>query len=233
MKDTLACGIQRMLTGLGACTPRSFGWTLDMAVRYIRLGRWMADHHFKLQRRARDKNAVFDAVINQVREKKVLYLEFGVFQGASMRYWSRELKHPESVLHGFDSFEGLPESWSYLPEGAFTTDGRVPAVDDARVKFFKGWFDEVLPNYHLPEGSFDTLIINVDADLYSSTACILRHLRSSIRPGTFLTSTTLAIPITSRKHSTNSCGKQVFIFVSFPRLSRWLKYSSSACPDSA
>jgi len=49
-------------------------------------------------------------MITKVRDKKVLYMEFGVAYGASIRYWSRELKNPTSVFHGFDSFEGLPET---------------------------------------------------------------------------------------------------------------------------
>lgn len=41
----------------------------------------------------------------------MLYLEFGVYKGESLRYWARELKHPDSKLHGFDSFEGLPKDF--------------------------------------------------------------------------------------------------------------------------
>ena len=186
MKVSLICCIQQALTTLGARSPKSLVRALDKIARFMRLGRWMTDHGFKLPRRARDRYAVFDAVISQVWDRKVLYLEFGVFQGASMRYWSQELKHPGSVLHGFDSFEGLPESWDHLKEGTFTTEGKVPAIADERVKFFKGWFDQVLPTYRLPGGEFEALIINIDADLYSSAVCILRHLRAAIRAGTFL-----------------------------------------------
>jgi hypothetical protein len=175
-----------LLTVIGSHTPLSLLWALDKVVRFLRLGRWMADQHFRIPRRASNRNVVFDSVSNQVRDRKVIYLEFGVFRGAAMKYWSQNLKHPESVLHGFDSFEGLPESWSYLKEGSLTTGGQIPEINDPRVKFFKGWFDDVLPTYHLPEGDFESLIINIDADLYSSTVCIFRHFRKHIRPGTFI-----------------------------------------------
>jgi hypothetical protein len=117
--------------------------------------------------------------------KKVLYLEFGVYRGASMRYWSNALKHPKAQLHGFDSFEGLPEDWCYSRgKGAFNVGGQVPKMDDPRVRLFKGWFQETLPSYQPPE--HEVLVVNMDADLYSSTIYVLRRLRPHIRPGTFL-----------------------------------------------
>ena len=104
-----------------------------------------------------------------------------------MRYWSSELKHPDSRLHGFDSFEGLPEDFDLdgpHMKGKFNVGGEIPQIKDARVKFFKGWFDEVLPTYQLPE--HEVLVMVLDADLYSSTQCVLRHFRPFIIPGTFV-----------------------------------------------
>jgi hypothetical protein len=69
-------------------------------------------------------------------------------------------------------------------KGTFSTQGVVPIVDDSRVHFFKGWFEEVLPTYTVPE--HDVLVMNMDADLYSSTVFVLRHLRPHIRSGTFV-----------------------------------------------
>ena len=123
-----------------------------------------------------------------LRERRVLYLEFGVFHGSAIRYWSKALRHPEARLHGFDSFEGLPEDFDVLDgpnrKGFFSTLGQIPKIDDPRVSFFKGWFEETLPAYEPP--AHDTLLVTLDADLYSSTICVLRHLRHWIRPGTYL-----------------------------------------------
>ncbi len=57
-------------------------------------------------------------------------------------------------------------------------------MSDSRVKFFKGWFDQVLPNYSPPE--HDVLVVNLDADLYSSTIYVLRWLRPHLRGRTFI-----------------------------------------------
>ena len=122
-----------------------------------------------------------------MRDRRVLYLEFGVFQGTCTRYWSKALKHPDTRLHGFDSFEGLPEDFDVdgpYVKGTFDVGGEIPQIEDSRVAFHKGWFDEVLPTYELPD--HEVLVIIIDADLYSSTQYVLRHLRPFIKPGTFI-----------------------------------------------
>lgn len=162
-------------------------WQLQMIVNYMKLGRWMLVNGFNANKRVRDRYEVFNAVIDQIANKKVLYLEFGVNTGNSIKYWSSSLKNPESVLHGFDSFEGLPEDFDVdgpITRSTHANKGKIPDIDDDRVKFFKGWFDEVLPTYHLPE--YEVLVIMLDADLYSSTMCVLNYLRPHIIPGTFI-----------------------------------------------
>jgi hypothetical protein len=128
---------------------------------------------------------LFDTVAQEVGDREVLYMEFGVYQGESMRYWSKILRNPGSKLHGFDSFEGLPEAWKDTkPKGHFSTNGAIPVIDDSRVEFFKGWFDQSLAKYQVPR--HEVLVLNFDADLYSSTIFPLRHMQSFIVPGTWL-----------------------------------------------
>ena len=131
------------------------------------------------------REELFDLIAKQVGSREVLYLEFGVFQGDATRYWSKLLLNPSSKLHGFDSFEGLPENW--LPQrqkGHFATGGAIPQIEDNRVKFFKGWFDESLPSYKCPPR--EVLVLNLDADLYSSTIYVLKTLKDEIAPGTYI-----------------------------------------------
>ena len=170
---------------LGARLSRSQLYALQAALNALKLGRWMRDHGFHFDRTFPGKWEVFDLVISRVQDQRVLYLEFGVFKGRTTRYWSARLRHPDARLHGFDSFEGLPEEWADYPKGKiFNAAGLIPVIADPRVQFFKGWFDQVLPTYVVPE--HDLLILILDADLYSSTMCVLRHLRPHIRPGTLI-----------------------------------------------
>ncbi len=175
---------KQLLTLIGERLSERRLWRLQATVNYLNIGRWMHEHGFSFKNRVSDRRGVWSSVSKHVRNQKVLYLEFGVAGGASMRYWSGELKHPETNLHGFDSFEGLPEPGGPWKKGEFDTGGQMPAIDDSRVRFFKGGFDQVLPTYSLP--SHDVLVVNIDADLYSSAICVLRHLRPHITPGTYI-----------------------------------------------
>lgn len=174
------------LTRAGAHVPDVALHQLQMVVNYMKLGRWAATHDF-MPPRVRDRDAVFEAVAERVRDRDVLYMEFGVWEGKSMRFWSNALKNPKSKLHGFDSFEGLPEDFDVkgpYTKGSFDVGGRIPKIDDPRVKFIKGWFEDTLPKYQVP--SHETLVICLDADLYSATIFVLRQLKDHIKPGTFI-----------------------------------------------
>jgi hypothetical protein len=124
----------------------------------------------------------------EVGDKPVLYLEFGVYRGGSMRHWSKMLTHPDSILHGFDSFEGFPEDYHMVARIAdkkeLSTGGEIPVIDDPRVRFFKGFYDESLPGYQIPEHKL--LVLNFDCDLYSSTQCVFKYIGRYIVPGTSL-----------------------------------------------
>jgi len=115
------------------------------------------------------------------------YLEFGVFHGASIRRWSQMNASPDSRFFGFDSFEGLPEKWNRAtPKGTFNTHGVIPTIDDPRVHFVKGWFQESVPKFMLGYSAKNQIVIHNDSDLYSSTLFCLSQLNSVIKPGTIL-----------------------------------------------
>ncbi len=179
---------KQFLTSLGAALPEGALHNLQMIIQYMRLGRWMKVHGFRFPRRFPGREQVFAAVAPEFKDKCVLYLEFGVYRGASISWWSQVLTNPESHLHGFDSFEGLPEAFDdsggKYTQGWFSTGGKTPVIDDKRVQFFKGWFKETLPVYTLPR--HDVLVINLDADLYSSTIYVLNQLRPWITTGTYI-----------------------------------------------
>lgn len=104
-------------------------------------------------------------------------LEFGVFEGHSLRLIARHLK---SI--GFDSFKGLPESWESYPEvypaGMFATDPpEIPNTD-----LVIGSFEDILPFFDFT--SIDPLrLVHIDCDLYSSAKTIFKHLVPHLKPG--------------------------------------------------
>lgn len=172
------------LTMLGAHSPTRLLVAGEASLRYMSIGRWMADHGYRVPRRVRNREQVWDVGLGEVRDRRVLYLEFGVWKGAALRYWSSHLRNPVAALHGFDSFEGLPETFTpESPTGTFAT-GALPRIDDERVSFHVGLFEDTLPDYQPPE--HEALVVNLDADLYSSTIFVLRALRPILLPGSLV-----------------------------------------------
>lgn len=121
-------------------------------------------------------------LLNEV-ELDGLFLEFGVYGGSSINYFST-LK-PGHIIYGFDSFEGLPEDWTKTsPKGALDRKGEMPEVN-SNVWLIKGWFEDTLPCFlgkHPEVCSF----IHIDCDIYSSTKTVLEALRDRIVPGTVI-----------------------------------------------
>jgi len=127
---------------------------------------------------------LFAHALSHLRGSKKLYLEFGVYEGSSLRWWAEHLTDPAARFVGFDSFEGLPEDWRPGHDhGHFGTAGP-PRIEDPRVSFVVGWFDDTLADYKPPE--HDQLIVNVDSDLYSSAKTVLNWLEPHVRSGTLV-----------------------------------------------
>lgn len=112
-------------------------------------------------------------------------MEFGVWAGWSINLLATAL--PSRTLYGFDSFEGLPESWFGKGAGSkqFSLDGKLPQVA-ANVELVVGWFDQVLPAFMSNHAFKAVALLHVDCDLYSSTATILNSVHSRIVPGTII-----------------------------------------------
>jgi len=174
-----------LLTRIGSCLSSDAIYNVNATVNYLAVGQWMHAKGYHETPRFDRREELFDIVGAQAGDKEVLYMEFGVAQGDATRYWSKVLRNPRSKLHGFDSFAGLPEDWlPHRPKGYFSGGGQAPQIDDCRVRFFKGWFEETLPNYKCPP--HEVLVLNFDADLYSSTIFALNAMRDAIIPGTYI-----------------------------------------------
>ncbi len=107
-------------------------------------------------------------------------LEFGVASGRTIRHIAGITGRE---IHGFDSFEGLPESWrTGFAQGAFAQV--LPDVPD-HVSLHKGWFSDTLPPY-LQTTNERVALLHIDCDLYSSTAFVLNALAGRIGAGTVI-----------------------------------------------
>lgn len=142
---------------------RSVSWMLSLPNRpELHFNRW----------------SVFDRAVAWSANDRPFY-EFGVWMGDSFRYLRRSF--PKG--YGFDTFSGLPEDWRSVPQGSYSSFGRIPRIDGA--EFIVGEFSDTLPKFFArprPQAA----LMNFDADLYSSTLCALQHARPTIDDQTVL-----------------------------------------------
>jgi len=110
-----------------------------------------------------------------------LVLEFGVRHGTSIRQLAAL---SGQAVHGFDSFEGLPEVWHLEPKGSYTTKGEIPEVPK-NVTLHAGWFENTLPGF-LKDHREPVRFLNIDCDIYSSTRTVLDALAAQIVSGTVI-----------------------------------------------
>ena len=140
-----------------------------------------------------DRAKMWKYCVEQKKASDGMLLEFGVFAGRSMSYWSSNFK-PRTV-YGFDSFEGLPEKWVRTlqptpgrpdthPKGHFRM-AKLPELS-RNVILVKGWFSETLPKWVLDHEPFVVDFIHIDSDLYSSAKTILHELSGHCIRGTLI-----------------------------------------------
>ena len=116
-----------------------------------------------------------------------LWLEFGVYAGVSSNITAWLVGERGVMLHGFDTFSGLPTKWSIFKKNHFDLKNKMPDVDPNRVQFHAGLFAEQLPLVLATRHHDDPLAwANIDCDLYDGAIEVLRLLTSRIRVGTLL-----------------------------------------------
>ena len=97
------------------------------------------------------KNVMFadhgwwDIALSKIN-KSGLHLEFGVYKGNSLNYFSNVLKN--TTWYGFDSFLGMQEDWKggWFGKGYLNLNNQIPELNK-NVKIIKGWFKDTLPNF--------------------------------------------------------------------------------------
>lgn len=108
--------------------------------------------------------------------------EFGVAGGATLKFIAQRTP---GLVHGFDSFLGIPETWSHFQrQGRCSCDGKAPDGLPTNVVIHSGWFDETLTEFSEIEQPLR--FIHIDSDLYSSAKIIFDRLGKSIVPGSVI-----------------------------------------------
>ena len=179
--------LAQVLLSAGGRAPRRAIARAGQMIGLLEIGAWLSSQSVSKPEVLGSRDAVFSAALSRLRNaQEPAYLEFGVADGDSMRWWSENLTVAQAHLIGFDSFEGLPEDWAGTgsPKGAFDLGGNLPTVPN-NVALVKGWFDDTIPEWK-KQNDGPVSYCNVDCDLYSSTVTIFRELEDRFIPGTVI-----------------------------------------------
>ncbi len=130
------------------------------------------------------KPQLWDYTISALEGQSGLHLEFGVYTGGSINYFSKNM--PDTQFNGFDSFIGLEEDWKghHRTKGHFNLDGNLPKVNK-NVSLHKGFFSESLPLF-LEKHQDDCAFLHIDSDTYEACDYLLNILKPKIKKGTII-----------------------------------------------
>src|SRR5437773_4716673 len=125
---------------------------------------------------------------------EINYIEFGVADGHSMRWFVQQNANQQSCFYGFDTFTGLPEDFGVYKKGTFNTNNQVPNIQDSRVKFFQGLFQQTVPRFLQELNKDRRNVIMMDADLYSATLYALTSLAPFLKKNDIIFFDEFAVP---------------------------------------
>ncbi len=161
---------------------------IDFGNALLSLGQWLKTHPTPIHLESREK--LYEYVAGKMNGAPFDYIEAGVFRGDSIRCWAKLSSCPESRFFGFDTFTGLPEDWhagvKTFAAGHFNASGNCPLIQDKRVRFIKGRFQDTLPDFLRTYCRPQNLVVHCDADLYTSTLYFLASLHNTMCAGTYL-----------------------------------------------
>lgn len=109
-------------------------------------------------------------------KKNDYFLEFGVYKGASLNFFSKYIKIND--IYGFDSFEGINHNWVGHTEeiGHKNLNKKLPKVH-SNVVLIPGWIEETLEKFISEKKNISIKFIHIDTDTYETTNYILKKLK--------------------------------------------------------
>lgn len=130
------------------------------------------------------RESLYEQVITTFNlDTNIDYLEFGVSNGISFKWWVNRIKNADARFYGFDTFTGLPEDWGLFKQGDMGNENKPPVIDDNRHEFHQGLFQQTLLPFLASYNSSKRKVIHMDADLYSATLYVLTLITPYIKSG--------------------------------------------------
>ena len=123
-------------------------------------------------------------IVHNVRDIEGDCLEFGVYKGDSINFFSEKLKNKQ--FFGFDTFTGLTENWAgtAMPAGTFDLKEVLPKVNK-NVDLIKGDIRFEAPKFFDNRKS-KISFVHIDCDLYKPAATALFCVKPFLNPGAII-----------------------------------------------
>ena len=117
------------------------------------------------------------------KDSSNFYLEFGVFSGTSINFFSQKIN---KNIYGFDSFEGLREDWlgTTVTKGTFDLKKKIPKLNKNVIPIL-GWIHETLPNF-IKEKKPKINFVHMDVDTYETTKFVLETIKPHLINGAII-----------------------------------------------
>ena len=144
------------------------------------------------------------------------YLEFGVFSGTSINFFSENIN---KNIYGFDSFEGLKEDWlgTSVTKGTFDLKKKIPKLN-SNVVPISGWIQDTLPKF-LDEKKPKINFVHMDVDTYESSKFVLENIKPFLIKGAIILFDELynfeGWDVGEYKALTETFGEKEYSFISF------------------
>ena len=98
--------------------------------------------------------------------------------------WLAGITDPGSRFVGLDTFTGLSERLRPTElDGHFNASGAIPDITDPRCSFEVGLFQDTLPLFVTRTDLRGRLVVNLDADMFTSTLFVLTTLAPYLKSG--------------------------------------------------
>ena len=125
-----------------------------------------------------------DAAKENDNDSDYFYIEFGVYSGTSINFFSKKLNNKK--IYGFDSFEGLKEDWvgTSVPKGTFNLKKKIPQLENNVVPV-TGWIQDTLPIF-LKEKNPKINFVHMDVDTYETTKFVLETIKPHLINGAII-----------------------------------------------
>ncbi|HEX9974715.1 MAG TPA: class I SAM-dependent methyltransferase, partial [bacterium] len=167
-----------------------------------RLSRWLNQaekpkyNDFYSRKHNYDKRyELYQYVVESEKLDEIYYMEFGVSQGHSFKWWVEQIKNKNSKFVGFDTFVGLPENWGIFEKSVMSVDGEFPQINDNRCEFVTGLFQNTLPDFLKRYNSQMRKVIHLDADIYSATLFVLTTVAPFLKKDDILFFDEFTVPL--------------------------------------